>query len=129
MEERLQLRAVTRELNETAEIVEEATTSINRLHAELRNVQEGAESSKGESVKRLEASEKTVAVWKKELNEVIHWWPKFFSPPSTTCRSCKCGWHMRSIAREPNTRKFSLADASFVFLKKLVLVDRRGLTG
>ncbi|CAK9869236.1 unnamed protein product [Sphagnum jensenii] len=60
MEERLQLRAVTRELNETAEIVEEATTSINRLHAELRNVQEGAESSKGESVKRLEASEKTV---------------------------------------------------------------------
>jgi hypothetical protein len=94
----LQLRAVTRELNETTEIVEEATTSINRLHAELRNVQEGAESSKGESVKRLEASEKTVGVWKKELNEVIHWWPKFFSPPSTTYRSCKCGWHMRSIA-------------------------------
>jgi DNA repair ATPase RecN len=96
MEERL--RAVTRELNETAEIVEEATTSINCLHAELRNVQEEAESSKGESVKRLEALEKMVAVWKKELNEVIHWWPKFFSPPSTTCRSCKCSWHMRSIA-------------------------------
>jgi len=99
VEERLELRAVTRELNETAEIVGEATTSINCLHAELRNAQEGAESSKGESVKRLEASEKTVAVWKKELNKVIHWWPKFFSPPSTTCRSCKCGWHMRSKFR------------------------------
>ncbi len=68
----MELRAVTRELNETAEIVGEATTSINCLHAELRNAQEGAESSKGESVKRLEASEKTVAVWKKELNKVIH---------------------------------------------------------
>ncbi len=66
------MHAVTRELNETAEIVEKATTSINCLHAELRNVQEEAESSKGESVKRLEALEKTVAVLKKELNEVIH---------------------------------------------------------
>ncbi len=70
MEERL--HAVTGELNETAEIVEKATTSINCLHAELRNVQEEAESSKGEFVKRLEASEKMVAVLKKELNEVIH---------------------------------------------------------
>ncbi len=96
MEERL--RVVTRELNETAEIVEEVTTSINCLHDELRNMQEEEDSSKGESVKRIEASEKTVVVWKKELIEVIHWWPKFFSPPSTTCRSCKCGWHMRSIA-------------------------------
>ncbi|CAM6062101.1 unnamed protein product [Sphagnum tenellum] len=56
MEERL--HAVTRELNEIAEIVEEATTSINCLHAELRNVQEEAKSSKGESMKRLEALEK-----------------------------------------------------------------------
>jgi hypothetical protein len=72
------LRAVTRELDETAEIVEEATTTINCLHAELRNVQEGARSSKGESVKRPEALGKMVAVWKKELNEVIHRWPKFF---------------------------------------------------
>jgi hypothetical protein len=37
MEERLHV--VTRELNETAEIVEDATTNINCLHAELRNVQ------------------------------------------------------------------------------------------
>jgi hypothetical protein len=67
MEERLHV--VTGELEETAEIVGEATTSINCLHAhELRNVQEGAESSKGESVKRLEALEKMVAVLKKELN-------------------------------------------------------------
>jgi hypothetical protein len=36
MEERL--HAVTGELNETAEIVEKATTRINYLHAELRNV-------------------------------------------------------------------------------------------
>jgi hypothetical protein len=62
VEECLQLRAVTRELNETAEIVGEATTSINYLHAELRNAQKGAESSKGESVKRLEALEKTITV-------------------------------------------------------------------
>jgi hypothetical protein len=73
-------------------------------------------------VKRLEALEKMVAVLKKKLNEVIHWWPKFFSPPSTTCRSYKCSWHMGSIARELNTRKFSLVDASFVFLMKLVLL-------
>jgi len=66
------LHAVTRELNETAEIIEKATTSINSLHAELRNVQEEAKSSKGESVKRLEALEKMVVVLKKELNEVIH---------------------------------------------------------
>jgi hypothetical protein len=52
------LHAVTRELNETAEIVEEATTTVNCLHAELRNVQDGAQSSKGESVKCLEALEK-----------------------------------------------------------------------
>ncbi len=52
------MHAVTRELNETAEIVEEATTSINCLHVELRNVQEEAKSSKGESMKRLEALEK-----------------------------------------------------------------------
>jgi len=45
------LRAIIRELNETEEIIEEATTTINCLHAELRNVQ-GAQSSKGESVKR-----------------------------------------------------------------------------
>jgi len=65
VEERLQLRVVTRELNETIEIVGEATTSINRLHAKLRNTQEGAESSKGESVKCLEASEKTVVFGRK----------------------------------------------------------------
>jgi hypothetical protein len=96
MEERLHV--VTGELNETTEIVEEATTSINYLNVELRNVQEEVESSKGESMKRLEALEKIVVVLKKELNEVIHYWPKFFSPPSTTCRSCKCSWHMRNIA-------------------------------
>ncbi len=66
------MHAVTGELNETAEIVKKATTSINCLHVELRNVQEEVESSKGESVKRLEALEKMVAVLKKELNEVIH---------------------------------------------------------
>jgi len=71
MEERLHV--VTGELEETAEIVGEATTSINCLRGhEPRNVREGAESSKGESVKRLEALEKMVAVLKKELNEVIH---------------------------------------------------------
>jgi chromosome segregation ATPase len=96
MEERL--HAVTGELNETAEIVEKATYGINCLHAELRNVQEEADSSKGESVKRLETLEKMVPVLNKELNEVIHQWPKFFSPPSTTCTSCKCSWHIRSIA-------------------------------
>jgi len=41
-------------------------------------VQEGAQSSKGESMKHPEALGKMVAVWKKELNEVIHRWPKFF---------------------------------------------------
>jgi hypothetical protein len=70
MEERLHV--VTGELNETTEIVEEATTSINYLNVELRNVQEEVESSKGESMKRLEALEKIVVVLKKELNEVIH---------------------------------------------------------
>ncbi len=79
-------------------------------------------------MKRLEALEKMVVVLKKELNKVICWWPKFFSKPSTTCRSCKRSWHTRSIARELNTRKFSLVDASFVFLMKLVLVDCWGLT-
>ncbi len=92
------MHVVTGELNETTEIVEEATTSINYLNVELRNVQEEVESSKGESMKRLEALEKIVVVLKKELNEVIHYWPKFFSPPSTTYRSCKCSWHMRNIA-------------------------------
>ncbi|CAM6009909.1 unnamed protein product [Sphagnum balticum] len=67
MEERL--HAVTGELNETAEIVEKATYGINCLHAELRNVQEEAESSKGESVKRLETLEKMVPILNKELNE------------------------------------------------------------
>ncbi len=66
------MHVVTGELNETTEIVEEATTSINYLNVELRNVQEEVESSKGESMKRLEALEKIVVVLKKELNEVIH---------------------------------------------------------
>ncbi len=64
--------AVIGELDETAEIVEEATTGINCLDAKVRNVQEEAKSSKGEFVKRLEALEKMVVVLKKELNEVIH---------------------------------------------------------
>jgi len=84
MEERLGV--VTSQLNETTEIVEEATTTINCLHVELRKVQEGAQSSKGESVKRPEALGKMVAVWKKELNEVIHRWPKFFCAHTTAIR-------------------------------------------